>query len=128
MRIGAVADASGVSAQTIRFYEREGLLPPPQRGPNGYREYEEATVSRLGFIRRSQAAGLTLAEITGILDLRSEGTAPCAHVTSLLTRKLADVRARRRELAALGAELDGLIRRSQALDPADCTDQQICHV
>jgi len=128
MRIGAVADAAGISTQTIRFYEREGLLPPPRRGPNGYREYEDSTLNRLRFIRSSQSAGLSLIEIASILDLRGEGAVPCAHVTSLLSRKLHDVRARQRELAALEAELEGLIGRSHALDPADCTNQQICHI
>ncbi len=128
MRIGAVADAAGVSAQTIRFYEREGLLPPPRRGPNGYREYEDSTLNRLRFIRSSQAAGLTLVEIASILDLRGEGAVPCAHVQSLLSTKLHDVQARQRELAALEAELEELLSRSHELDPADCTDQQICHI
>ena len=128
MRIGAVADATGVPAQTIRFYERKGLLPQPRRGPNGYREYDDSTLNRLRFIRTAQAAGLTLVEIASILDLREEGAVPCAHVQPLLWTKLHDVQARQRELAVLEAELEGLISRSHELDPADCTDQQICHI
>ncbi len=128
MRIGAVADATGVPAQTIRFYERKGLLPQPRRGPNGYREYDASTLNRLRFIRTAQAAELTLVEIASILDLREEGAVPCAHVQSLLWTKLHDVQARQRELAVLEAELEGLISRSHELDPADCTDQQICHI
>jgi len=128
MRIGAVADAAGVPTQTIRFYEREGLLPPPRRAPNGYREYDASTLNRLRFIRSAQAAGLTLVEIASILDLRGEGAVPCAHVQSLLATKLHDVQARQRELADLEAELEELIGRSHELDPADCTDRQICHI
>ena len=128
MRIGAVADAVGVSAQTIRFYERRGLLPQPRRGPNGYREYDASTLNQLRFIRSAQAAGLTLVEIASILDLRGEGAVPCAHVQSLLSTKLHDVQARQRELVVLEAELEELIGRSQELDPADCTDRQICHI
>jgi len=128
MRIGEVADAACVPAQTIRFYERKGLLPQPRRGPNGYREYDASTLNRLWFIRSAQAAGLTLVEIASILDLRGEGAVPCAHVQTLLSRKLHDVRARQRALAVLEAELDELISRSHDLDPADCTDQQICHI
>ena len=128
MRIGEVADAAGVPAQTIRFYEREGLLPQPRRGPNGYREYDASTLNRLRFIRSAQAAGLTLVEIASILDLRGEGAVPCAHVQSLLSAKLHDVQARQRDLAALEAELEELISRSHKLNPADCTDQQICHI
>ena len=128
MRIGEVADASGVPAQTIRFYERQGLLPHPRRGPNGYRAYDASTLNRLRFIRGAQAAGLTLVEIASILDLRGEGAVPCAHVQTLLSTKLHDVQARQRELAVLEAELEELISRSHELDPADCTDEQICHI
>lgn len=128
MRIGEAAEAAGVPAQTIRFYEREGLLPPPRRGPNGYRDYDDSTLNRLRFIRSAQAAGLTLVEIASILDLRGEGAVPCAHVQTLLSTKLHDVQARQRELAVLEAELEELISRSHELDPADCTDEQICHI
>lgn len=128
MRIGEVADAAGVSAQTLRFYERRGLLPPPQRGSNGYRDYDASTLRRLEFIRNGQAAGLTLVEIGSIVDLRRDGAVPCAHVHALLTTRLDDVQERRRELAALAAELEELITRSDRLDPADCSDAEICHL
>jgi DNA-binding transcriptional MerR regulator len=128
MRIGEVADAEGVPTQTIRFYERKGLLPQPRRGPNGYREYDGSTLNQLRFIRGAQSAGLSLVEIASILDLRGEGAVPCEHVQSLLSTKLHDVQARQRELAVLEAELASLISRSHELDPADCTDQQICHL
>lgn len=128
MRIGEVAVAADVPTQTIRFYERRGLLPQPLRGPNGYREYDASILARLAFIRRGQAAGLTLVEVASILDLRREGAAPCAHVQSLLVTKLRDVQERQRGLAALETELEQLLGRSHELDPADCTDQQICHI
>ena len=128
MRIGEVAETAGVPTQTIRFYERKGLLPPAQRGPNGYRDYDPSTLTRLQFIRSGQAAGLALVEIASILELRGEGAVPCAHVRSLLLTKREDVRTRQRELAALEAELDVLVGRSERLDPADCTDDQICHI
>lgn len=128
MRIKDVADAVGVSTQTIRFYERKGLMPPPHRQSNGYRDYEPSSLNQLRFIRSAQAAGLTLVEIAGILDLRRDGTTPCTHVRSLLATKLDAVRSRQRELAGLEAELERLIGRSTHLDPADCTDPQICHI
>lgn len=128
MRIGEVAVAADVPTQTIRFYERRGLLPQPPRGPNGYRQYDDSVLTRLAFIRSGQAAGLTLVEVSSILDLRRDGAVPCAHVHSLLMTKLDDIRERLRELADLEAELEGLLRRSGRLDPADCTDAQICHI
>ncbi len=128
MRIGEVADAADVPTQTIRFYERRGLLPQPPRGANGYREYDASVLTRLAFVRSGQAAGLTLVEVASILDLRRDGAVPCAHVHSLLQTKLDGIRTRQRELAILEAELEGLISRSDRLDPADCTDTKICHI
>ncbi|CAN5129231.1 Cd(II)/Pb(II)-responsive transcriptional regulator [soil metagenome] len=128
MRIGQVADRVGLTSQTIRFYERQGLLPAPRRGPNGYRDYDDATIPRLQFIRTAQGAGLTLVEIASVVDLRDEGEIPCSHVHALLLDKLHDVRARQRELAGLEAELAHLIARSHTLDPADCTGAEICNI
>lgn len=128
MRIGEVADAAGVPAQTIRYYERRGLLPAPERGTSGYRRYDQSTLTQLQFIRGAQAAGLTLEQIASILSLRRDGATPCTHVHSLLLAKLDDVRARQATLALLKDELENLISRSDQLDPADCTDARICHI
>lgn len=128
MLIGELAEAANLRSQTIRFYERKGLLAPPERGTNGYRTYDESTLTRLHFIQTAQAAGLTLAEIGGIVDLREDGNVPCAHVATLLHSKLSDVRARIESLAVLEAELEAVIERSHRLDPADCTDAEICHI
>ena len=128
MLIGELADTVGLPSQTIRFYERRGLLPEPVRGANGYRIYDESTLTRLNFIHTAQAAGLTLAEIGSIIDLRDDGNVPCTHVASLLDSKLAAVRTRIRSLAALEAELEEVIERSHRLDPAGCTDADICHI
>ena len=128
MLIGELADTAGLPSQTIRFYERRGLLPEPERGANGYRIYDESTLTRLNFVQTAQAAGLTLAEIGSIIDLRDDGNVPCTHVASLIHSKLADVRARISDLIILEAELKELIERSHRLDPADCTDADICHI
>jgi len=105
MRIVDVAEAAGVPAQTIRFYERRGLLPQPERTPNGYRDYDDSVLPRLAFIRSGQAAGLTLLELGSVLDQRSKGVVPCAHVHALLLAKLDDIGARQRELATMAHEL-----------------------
>ena len=127
MLIGKPADTVGLPSQTIRFYERRGLLPEPVRGANGYRIYDESTRTRLNFIHTAQVAGLTLAEIGSIIDLRVDGNVPCTHVASLIDSKLADVRTCIRSLSVLEAELEEVIERSHRLDPADCTDADICH-
>ena len=82
--IGELADIAGVTSQTVRFYERRGLLPDAERGANGYRVYDEAMLARLRFINVAQAAGLTLSEIRSIIHLRDEGDAPCEHVVTLI--------------------------------------------
>jgi DNA-binding transcriptional MerR regulator len=128
MLIGVLAQTVGLPSQTIRFYERRGLLPVPTRGDNGYRSYDASTVTRVNFIRTAQAAGLSLVQIRGIVDLRDHGQAPCTHGAQLIDSKLLDVRRRLSELAALEAELEQLRERSQRLDPADCTDTVICHI
>ena len=128
MLIGELAEAVGLPTQTIRFYERKGLLADPERGANGYRNYDESTLTQLHFIGAAQTAGLTLAEIGSIIDLRDDGTVPCTHVAGLVESKLAAVRARIATLAALEAELEALVERSRRLDPADCSDAEICHI
>ncbi|HSE07255.1 MAG TPA: heavy metal-responsive transcriptional regulator [Nocardioidaceae bacterium] len=128
MLIGELAETVGLPTQTIRFYERKGLLLDPERGANGYRHYDESTLTRLRFINAAQAAGLTLSEIRSIIDLRDDGTVPCTHVTALIDSKLTDVRSRITHLAALQAELEALLERSAQLDPGDCADDDICHI
>ena len=94
MLIGQLADTLGIPTRTVRFYERKGLLPDPERAENGYRVYDNTTLARLRFIRTAQAAGLTLAEIASIIGVRDDGTTPCSHVDSLLETKLTEVRQR----------------------------------
>lgn len=128
MLIGEVSVAAGVDSQTIRFYERQDLLPEPHRAPNGYRTYDSTAVDRLRFIRAAQAAGLALADIRQVLGLRDAGQAPCAHVSIVLGQKLAEVRARQQELNNLASELERLIETSRTLDAADCGPTDICHI
>ena len=120
MRIGEIADRSGVSAKTIRFWEDQHLLPAPARTPAGYRDYDPAILERLAFIRHAQAAGLTLEHIRQVLDIRDEGQPPCVHVAGLIARRLAEVEARLAELARARDQLAALAARAAAQDPADC--------
>lgn len=128
MRIGELAAAAEIPPETVRFYEKRGLLAPPRRTSNGYREYDEHALAQLRFIRTAQTAGLTLAEISSVIELRNDGTTPCSHVEALLSDKLAEVRQRQQQLAALEHELARLVERSATLDPADCRPDDVCHV
>ena len=120
MRIGELADQSGVTAKTIRFWESTGLLADPARTPSGYRDYDPEVVDRLRFIRHAQTAGLTLAEIRQVLAISDDGEPPCGHVTDLIHQHLADVDGRIRELTETRSILDHLAQLAADQNPADC--------
>ncbi|MFI7065227.1 MerR family transcriptional regulator [Kribbella sp. NPDC050124] len=117
LRVAQLAAAVAVSADTIRYYEREGLLPAPERSPAGYRLYEPSTIERLRFIQGCQRLGLRLREISDLLAVRDTGTCPCEPAAELLQRRLAELDA---ELARL-TELRGqIVAMADALPSADC--------
>ncbi len=120
MRIGEIAGRAGVPAKTMRFWEDQRLLPPPGRTPAGYRDYDPAILDRLAFIRHAQAAGLTLAAVRQVLEIRDGGQPPCVLVAGLIARRLAEVEARLAELTRTRDELVVLAARAAAQDPADC--------
>jgi DNA-binding transcriptional MerR regulator len=99
MKIGEVAKRSGVGIETLRFYERQGLLGRPARTESGYRLYDGEVLGQLDFIRRAQALGFTLAEIGRVMAESRAGQSPCRHVREI-------VRARLRELDERLAELE----------------------
>lgn len=126
MRIGEVAEASGTTRKTLRFYEDAGLLPPPERTANGYRDYAPDVLARLDFIRRSRAAGLTLAQTREVLDIRDGGTAPCQHVEDLLDTRLTDLDRQIADLQALCQTIADLRDRAVTIDPESCDPTSIC--
>ncbi|MFD5700266.1 heavy metal-responsive transcriptional regulator [Streptomyces lasiicapitis] len=129
MRIGELATRSGLTTKTIRFYEQAGLVPEPPRTSGGYRDYPLAAEARLAFIRDAQHAGLTLAEIRGILALRDSGEAPCGHVTDLIDEHLEEINRRMAELRKTRAALRDLARRAAETDPRSCSDaDNICRI
>jgi DNA-binding transcriptional MerR regulator len=126
MRIGELAAAAGTTTKTLRFYEESGLLPQAERAANGYRDYGPEALSRLDFIRRGRAAGLTLAQIREVIDIRDSGAAPCHHVYQLITARLVDID---RQIADLEVLRDALVqRREQAgtADPSTCPADTVC--
>lgn len=98
MRIGELAARAGCSVDTLRYYERLGLLPKVARAPNGYREYSPAVLDRLRFIRRAQGFGLDLKEIASLLTVVDSGACPCGHMQEALLRKVEEVSAKIEEL------------------------------
>jgi MerR family mercuric resistance operon transcriptional regulator len=105
MQIGIVARKVGVSVDAVRFYERNGLLPPPPRTEGGFRRYAECDIETLAFVRRVQGLGFKLREIRGLLRLRGNRLQPCAPVKRQLEEKLADVRGKLGDLHKLEHEL-----------------------
>lgn len=105
MRIGEVARQSGLSVDTVRFYEREGLLGRVRRRPSGTREFSPETVQRLAFIRQAAALGFSLAEIRELLALGVSSRTSCEDVQRRAQAKLEGVRARIAELEAIGTSL-----------------------
>jgi MerR family mercuric resistance operon transcriptional regulator len=100
LSIGALARASGVNLETIRYYERIGLMPAPSRTEGGHRAYEPAHRKRLEFIRRGRELGFGIEDIRALLDL-SETSAPCEAVRAIAAEHLAKLRAKLADLARL---------------------------
>ena len=115
MLAGEVAKDVGVGVQTLHYYEREGLIPPPRRAQNGYRVYDEPLVDRVRFVRKAQSLGLSLGDVKEIFELADRGTCPCGHVHSALTARLKEVDDRLKELRGFRSELAGLVRRARAV-------------
>ena len=126
LQIGQVARKTGLSIDAIRFYEREGLLPPPSRTQGGYRVYREREVADLEFIQRAQQLGFSLSEIRELFSIQRHPQEVCVQVRDLITQKLSVVRGKIAELQRLEAELAGALRqcrkalRQPAAQPDSC--------
>ena len=108
MRIGQLARSVGVNTQTIRFYEQQGLLPPPDRQENGYRAYTEKHSERLAFICRCRILDLSLAEIRELQRYQDDPHQPCTAVNTLLDDHISHVRSQITALQALEKQLVSL--------------------
>ena len=115
MRSGEMARDAGVSTDTLRHYERKGLIAPPRRSQNGYREYSAQSLDRVRLVRRALAVGFTLDELTRILGVRDKGGAPCRQVRNLAAQKLETLEAQIEEMGALRDEMRGLLSEWDSL-------------
>ncbi len=109
MTRGELAKRCGVNPETIRYYERSGLLTEPQRSDAGYRLFDEDAAERLHFVKRARAAGFTLEEIRTLLDIQYAPDATCGAVCSLTAQKIAQIDERIRLLTSMRAMLVDLI-------------------
>lgn len=109
--ISQLAKSAGVNVETIRYYERRGLIEQPDRPTEGYRRYPETTLNRIRFIKRAQELGFSLEEITHLMAL---GESPCEQVQGMAAQKLASVRAKLDDLRRLEIVLNDLLNQCTA--------------
>jgi DNA-binding transcriptional MerR regulator len=119
LRVAELAGAAGVSPDTVRYYERAGLLPAPPRSAAGYRRYPPEAIDRLLFIQGCQRFGLRLVEIAELLAVRDTGACPCEPAEHLLRRHITELDAEIARLVALRADLT---RTLSALPEGTCPD------
>lgn len=121
LKIGELATRCGVSNDTVRFYEREGLMPRPQRTPSKYRVYGEDDERRLRFIRQAQANGLMLHDVREILRHREARTPDeCRRVAALLKARIETIDRKLAELKAFRRQLAGSLERCERADSGAC--------
>ena len=123
LTISEVAEASGLAASAIRYYESEGILPDPVRSPSGYRGYSADDVDVVRFVARLRALEFPLSAVREIVALRRDGKAPCAAVRRSIANELASIRGRISELERLERELRQLEANASNLPddwPTDC--------
>ncbi len=108
LTIGKLSKATGVNIETIRFYERKGLMPAPRRRESGYREYSEEDIRRLKFIRRAKELGFSLREIQELLELKVDPHTTCDDVRQRAEAKIADIQQKIEELQRVKGALERL--------------------
>lgn len=113
MRIGEVAKRTGIGIETIRFYERQGLMIEPERQSSGYRQFDEAAIARLTFIIRAKGLGFTLSEIKELLALWFDPVTTCCDVRRRAEQKISDIEGRVQALQAMKRSLKKLIDQCQ---------------
>jgi Cu(I)-responsive transcriptional regulator len=118
--IGQLAQETGVSAKTIRYYEETGLLPEAERAANGYRVYRERTVHLLRFVKRARDLGFTIDEVASLLALWGDEQRASADVKKLATRHLDDIERKISELKNLRKTMRTLISSCHGDERADC--------
>jgi MerR family mercuric resistance operon transcriptional regulator len=120
MKIGEAAAASGCHLETIRYYERIGLLPRTVRTINGYRDYTAEDVDRMRFVTRGRDLGFSLDDIRSLLRLKANSRLSCAEADRVARQHLADVRARIAELRRMAKELERTIESCSGASTGDC--------
>lgn len=126
--IKQLSQKTDTPTETIRYYERISLLPLPRRAENGYRQYDDADVQRLQFIRRSRGLDFALDEIKEILALQERDEAPCRYVMAVMKRRIGEIEERIRDLEALRGDLNRLYEVGLHLPEDVQMKTCVCHL
>jgi DNA-binding transcriptional MerR regulator len=127
LRVSELADKVGVSADTVRYYERIGLVSQPARSPSGYRQYDDDVAWRLKFIKGAQSLGLKLSEIRELLEIQDKGACPCGHTKALIDNRMAEIDQELDRLSALRKELEAM-SRLECLDSSERVGAWPCEI
>lgn len=120
LTIGNLAKATDTKVETVRYYERIGLMPEPRRSPSNYRNYDARHAERLGFIRRSRALGFSLKQVRELLGLADNRNRSCAAVDDIARAHLAEINQKVADLKVLRRELDALLQQCRHGAVAEC--------
>lgn len=128
MKVGEMAKRLDLNTQTIRYYERIGLLPEPERTDAGYRIYKEEDERRLNFVKNARNVGLSLGEIKEVLAFHERGELPCTYVTEAIARRRQEVERQIAELTEFKKELDRLHVRASVQPGHGPEPDRYCHI
>lgn len=120
LTIGEAAKATGTKSETIRYYEKIGLLLPPPRSPGNYRSYGSKDIARLGFVRRARELGFSIGHIRELLALADQQDRDCRSVDDLTRRHVSTIERKITDLTALKHELDSMVESCQGGRVAEC--------
>lgn len=120
MRIGELAKATGTKAETIRYYEREGILPAADRTESNYRDYSDDHLATLTFVRRARNLGFSIAQVRELLTLSTHDDKPCQDVDQLVQQHIVEIERKIADLSALRDELGQMLQLCEANRVSDC--------
>jgi Cu(I)-responsive transcriptional regulator len=132
VKIGTLAQQAGTNVETVRYYERIGLLPPPDRTDGNYRDYSAADATRLSFIRHARGLGFELADVRALVELADQPQLDCAEVDQITSTHLQAVEVKIEQLQSLRAELQRMLSQCAGGHIADCrilealSDHSVC--
>ena len=128
MIVSELAKRAGVTAETVRYYTRSGLLTPKLQGQNGYRYYSDDDLHRLMFVRKAKFLGFELSEITEILNMSKSGNSPCPRVREILEERIHDTRKKLKELNALQESLENAEKKWKEMPDGMPDGNAVCHL